>query len=105
MNQGQQVQTAATLSLLEAVTLIGKEFNASVRVPCFAPAKPWHIAEKQRARQTLDYVLRCRDAGITKGREFDREFNRAMQQTRDAIFAHRLMVKANTVAQTFGGAL
>jgi hypothetical protein len=93
----------------QALAAIGQDFQAALKQAalqvCLFPPKPFHIAEKQRAQAAMRFVKSCNSIGILSKREHLREMARVSRCIKDAIFAHRLMVKGNTAAQTFGSAL
>jgi hypothetical protein len=95
--------------LLRAVSDIGKEFDEKVRqhtlTVCLFPPKPWHIAQKQAAKRSMTDYLTCKRLGLMGKGEQVRKFNEAVRATNDAIYYHRLQVKQNTAAQTFGRVL
>tara|TARA_R110000868_G_scaffold211993_2_gene462019 strand:+ start:3806 stop:4111 length:306 start_codon:yes stop_codon:yes gene_type:complete len=94
---------------MDALASIGQDFQTSVQRAtfqvCLFPPKPFNIAEKQRAQAAMQYVKTCNRIGILSAREYQREMARVSRCIKDALFAHRLMVKGNTAAQTFGGAV
>lgn len=95
--------------LLTAVREIGREFDRRVSQyalsVCIYPPKPWHIAQKQAAIASFSHYLSCKRLGLIGQREQARQFNAAVRATNDAIYYHRLQVKQNTAAQTFGRAI
>lgn len=95
--------------LLATVSDLGSEFDKRVRqytlTVCLFPPKPWHIAQKQAAIASFDHYGSCKRLGLLSKREQDIEFNRCTKALNDAIYYHRLQVKQNTAAQTFGRVL
>jgi hypothetical protein len=94
--------------LLAAVSDMGREFDKQVRqyalTVCMFPPTPWHIQQKQAAIRSMTDYLTCKRLGLMGKREQVRRFNEAVRATNDAIYYHRLQVKQNTAAQTFGRA-
>lgn len=110
INRTKQDWTIGQTAFSAALTAIGQDFQASLKQAslqvCLFPPKPFHIAEKQRAQRAMEayqFVKRTPGMYFPYGNEHDLKQVRSCIQ--DAIFAHRLMVKGNTAAQTFGSAL
>jgi hypothetical protein len=95
--------------LLAAVSDIGKEFDEKVKqyalTVCLFPPKPWHIAQKQAAIDSFHHYLKCKRHALLSKCDQERVFNRCTKALNDAIYYHRLQVKQNTAAQTFGRVL
>lgn len=74
---------------------IGADFTAQVEAAkltvCLYPAKPWHIAEKQRAVAALQHTRACKRLGLLSNTAYWVELNRAERLTRSALQAYRLI--------------
>lgn len=97
-------------TFMAALAQIGNDFAASLEQAklqvCLFPPKPWHIAEKQRAQAAFDaFQFTKRTPGMSFAYGESVELAHVDACIKNALFAHRLMVKGNTAAQTFGGVL
>ncbi len=95
-------------NFMQALTQIGSDFDRMVeraaQQVCIYPAKPWHIAEKQRAQAAFDaFQFTKRTPGMSFAYGEAVELAHVGACIKDAIFAHR-QFKGNTAGQTFGGA-
>lgn len=81
-------------TFMTRLAAIGADFNAQVEASkltvCLYPAKPWHIAEKQRAVAALQHTRSCKRLGLLSNTAYWVELNRVEILIRSALRAHRL---------------